>query len=283
MKYILTFLIATFSITTLMAKTQFSIVKTGYADSFDVLSRESGEFKKLRFNHSAFVIKHDSKVLIFETGIGENIDEEFKHNMPFWAKPFFDYTFTKSLKSQIGDLKIDAIYLSHAHWDHAGGLTDDLGQRPTISVEEFRELDKGTLVKHRTFPIHFKNNTPKSFKWKNKKYLEFDKYYDPYGDGKIIFVPLPGHSFGSIGLIINGINKKFFFVGDSIWVEKQLDRVNHKFYISSTLVDRNKEVLTETLKKIKIMRDKYGYYIIPTHDSEAQDKLKYFPKWNIVE
>ena len=279
MKYLLTLIITSLSITHVIGQTQFSIVKTGYADSFDFLSRESGDFKKLRFNHSAFVIKHNSKVMLFETGIGKNIDQEFRESMPFWAKPFFEYTLTNSLKSQIGNMKIDSIYLSHAHWDHAGGLTDNLGQRPTISKEEFQELDKNKLVHHRTFPIHFKNSRPKSFKWTHKPFLEFNKYFDPFGDGVIIFVPLPGHSFGSIGLILNGEEQKYFFVGDAIWVEKQLDGLNHKFCISSSIVDRNKEVLTSTLIKIKAMRDEHGYSIIPTHDSEIQDKIEYFPKW----
>lgn len=279
MKHLLVFIITSFFTTSVIAETQFSIIKTGYADSFDFLSRENGDFKKLRFNHSAFVIKHNSKTMIFETGIGEHIDQEFQDSMPFWAKPFFKYTFTGSLKSQIGNIKIDSIYLSHVHWDHAGGLTDNLGQRPTVSNEEFKELDSEKIVNHRTFSVHFKNSQPKSFKWVNKPFLEFNRYFDPYGDGKIIFVPLPGHSFGSIGLVLNGETKKYFFFGDAVWVEKQLDELEHKFCVSSSIVDRDKKVLKNTLIKIKKMRDKHGFSIIPTHDSVVQDKIKYFPKW----
>lgn len=268
-----------FNINLSLAQTSFSIVNTGYADSFDFLSRENGNFVKRKFNHSAFVIKHNGKTILFETGIGENIDSEFNESMPFWARPLFHYNYVRSLKSQIGDIKYDFIFLSHVHWDHAGGLTDNLGTRPSIPKEELEELDKETLKVHRTFPIHFKNSKPKIFKWKKEKYLSFNKYFDPFDDGKLIIVPLPGHSFGSVGIIINGSQGKYFFVGDAVWVEEQIDTISHKFCVSSSIVDRNKKTLTKSIKLIKEMKEKYGFMVIPTHDSGVQNKLGYFPKW----
>lgn len=258
---------------------EFAIVKTGHSDSFDFLSRAGGNFKKRTFNHSAFLIKHKDKLIAFDTAIGSQIEQEYAKAMPFWTKLFFSFEYTKGLKFFIEGTTIDKIYLSHVHWDHAGGLTDNLGPPPIIAPEELKELKDKYFISHATLRAHFKDHKPTSFEWKNEPFLNFKKHYDPFGDGKIIFVHLPGHSFGSMGMILNGDKDKYFFVGDAIWVEKQLEKPDHKFYLSSCIVDRNREQTMESIKKIKTMRDKHGFTIIPTHDSERQDPLGYFPQW----
>ncbi|EQC51702.1 MBL fold metallo-hydrolase [Bacteriovorax sp. DB6_IX] len=266
-----------------MSQTAFTIVNTGYADALDILSIEGGEFKKIRFNHAAFIIKHNNKTILFETGIGSKIQDEFDESMPLWAKPAFNFKYVKSLKKQLPNFHYDKILLSHAHWDHAAGLTDGLGTTPTISPEEHLELHPEHIAHHRTFPIHFKDNAPDKFKWTQSPYLHFKKHYDLFGDNKVILVPIPGHSFGSIGLIINGQKEKAFFVGDALWMEKQLDSLAHKACLASAIVDRDKKELSATIRKIKIMRDKYKYKIIPTHDASVHDKFKYFPEWTLMD
>ncbi|MDD0852035.1 MBL fold metallo-hydrolase [Halobacteriovorax sp. GB3] len=278
MKTILIFFIAIFCFHS-SAKTSFTIINTGHAESLEMISISDGNFKKVRFNHAAFVIKHKEKTILFETGIGSNIHKEFKESMPFWARPIFHFTFIEGIKSQAPQLIYDHIILSHAHWDHAGGLTDNLGRRPLIGPDEIKEIQGNHIVHHRTFPIHFKDNHPISFQWTEKQYLEFEKHYDLFGDGVVILVPLPGHSYGSIGLILNGKKEKVFFVGDAIWLEKQLDLISHKALIPSYLVDRDKNKLTTSLEKIKRLRDKYKFRVVPTHDSKVHDTIGYYPLW----
>jgi len=263
----------------ILAKTQFTIVNTGHADSYDFLARECGDFVKRKFNHAAFVFKHKGKTFAFDTGIGANIENEFSESMPFWAKPFFGFESGSSLKQQLPNQSYDYIFLSHAHWDHTGGLTDKLDGPLYLPEEELKEISNEHRVDYRTFPIHLKDVRPKVFKWTNKKFLNFEKHYDPFGDKKFVFVHLPGHSFGSIGLLVTIDEHKLFFVGDAVWTVKQLDDIDHKFFLASKIVDRDKEVLKESMKKIKYIQDSLGYQIIPTHDAEAHDKLGYFPKW----
>jgi glyoxylase-like metal-dependent hydrolase (beta-lactamase superfamily II) len=264
---------------TALAKTKFSIVLTGSAQSLEGLSLENGSFfESLDFNHSAFLLENNGKYILFEGGIGKQIDEQFSKDMPLWAQPFFSYDKHIPLVDQLSsNIKISEIYLSHVHWDHAGAL-QDLGQIPTfIDGKEKKEFE--LLIPSRTFMSQFANRSLKDIKWTNQSYLGFEKYYDLFGDKTAVLVPQPGHSFGSVALIIDNGNKKYFFVGDTIWSNRQLVDTSHKGCIASKMVDRNREVLEKSIKEIKDFRERHKAIIIPTHDKDIQDKLGYFPKW----
>lgn len=275
-----------FTLTTLLiiqinifASTKFSIINTGHAESYDFLARECGDFERRIFNHAAIIITHKNKTILFDTGIGKNIDAEFEESMPFWAKPFFNYTYIASVKEQLPYQKYDYIFLSHAHWDHTGGLNENLNGPIMLPKEEKDEISDKHRVAHRTFKTHIDKKRFHEFQWKHEKYLNFDKYYAPFNDKSVVFVHLPGHSMGSIGLILNSNKEKFFFVGDAVWTEEQLNKEQHKFYLSSQIVDRDRKQVLESMKKIKYMRDQLNYKIIPTHDEVVQRQFGYYPKW----
>lgn len=275
-KYILALalvLVATYS-----TALEYTIVKTGSAVSLEGLVYEQGSyFKKMPINHSAFLIQHKGNIVAFEMGLSSHIDEEFSSEMPFWAKPIFGYKKGRSLFQQIKkEHSPTKVFLSHTHWDHASGLRDYKDINFYIAKEEAQELSE--LNEVRSFRSHFKDNHPIYFQWQNKKSYIFEKSYDVFGDGKVILVPLFGHTHGSSGLILDG-EEKIFLVGDAIWTTRQLDPVVSKSYIGSALVDTDKKEALETISKIQEMK-RLGFKIIPTHDYYTQEKIGYYPKWN---
>ncbi|RZF21624.1 MULTISPECIES: MBL fold metallo-hydrolase [Halobacteriovorax] len=257
---------------------RFSIIKTGTAKSLEGLIYEEGSlFKTMMVNHAGFLIQHQGKTILFETGLGEEVDYQFKNDMSWWAKPLFAYKKEQSIKKQLNNkYTIESIILSHAHWDHASGLRDFPNAKVIISKEEEHEVKHP--VANRTFPTQFKDVKTQSFQWKEESYLNFKKHYDYFGDGTLIFVPLFGHTHGSLGLILNSKDKKYFFVGDAIWTTRQLRPIQNKAAISSILVDTDKELTRKKIDEIKKMQDR-GFIIIPTHDYYLHNKLGLFPKW----
>ncbi|WP_412463270.1 MBL fold metallo-hydrolase [Halobacteriovorax sp. RT-2-6] len=280
MKYFFTVLLA-LNILAASEAPRFSIIQTGTAKTLEALIYEEGSlFKTMMVNHAGFLIENKGKYILFETGLGDDVHDQFALDMSWWAKPIFAYHKLDSIKDQIKDhYKIENIILSHAHWDHASGLIDYPEITTLVSEEEMHEVIHPTP--NRTFPSQFKNIKTKAFKWKEEEYLSFHKYYDVFGDRNVIIVPLFGHTHGSLGIILNNAKdgKKYFFVGDAIWTTRQLSPLQNKPYLSSKLVDTDKAMARKKIEIVKLMQQK-GYIIVPTHDFYVHESLGYYPKWN---
>ncbi len=48
--------------------------------------------------------------------------------------------------------------------------------------------------------------------------MGFDESLDLFGDGRLVLVPLPGHTPGSVGLFVTlDSGRRLFFSGDTSW------------------------------------------------------------------
>lgn len=259
---------------------RWSIIKTADTESLDGLVRSGGDFFALRpIHHAAFLIEHGSQHFLFDTGLGERIDQQFSREMPWYLQGLFQYQYQASVKAQLpADYAVDFMVLSHVHWDHGGGLLDYPRIPVWIDQGEFQELehrDNG-----RTFAAQFEGveDRLEPIAWQVSPYLVFDRHRDIFGDQSAVLVPLPGHSFGSVGLILNQGAQKFFLVGDAVWAHEQVQSLEPKFWFASGLVDREPDALMQSLRKIRTLQD-LGYVIVPTHDAGVQQQLGLYPHW----
>ena len=105
---------------------RFSIIKTGEVQTREGLAVAGGSLaKQVMLNHVAILIERDNERVLFDTGLGERIDQQFVDDMPWWGKMFFKYNRLKSARQQMLDAGLpppSRIVLSHGHWDHASGV-----------------------------------------------------------------------------------------------------------------------------------------------------------------
>ena len=262
--------------TTYANEVSFKIYRTGEAHTKEAAIMEGGSLSKdVTPVHSAVLIQHGDKYILFDTGLGSQIDQQFK-DMPAFARPFFAYQKIKPAKEQIPEdiqKHIEKIFLSHSHWDHASGISDFPAICVATNEGELEVIKKmNTLT---TFPSQF-NYQPTycNYNWENKPIHGFDKSFDIFQDGSAILVPLPGHTKGSVGLFLKSRGKEYFFVGDLTWSRKALLAGKHKFYVASKIVDENREELLKTLEKVrKLAAENKDLIIVPAHDLEAQEGL----------
>jgi glyoxylase-like metal-dependent hydrolase (beta-lactamase superfamily II) len=104
---------------------------------------------------------------------------------------------------------------------------------------------------------------------------------DLYQDGKVVLVPLPGHTPGSVGLFfMSDFGAVYFFIGDVAWTVSALHQGKPKFWAAGKLVDGEARQTQTSLKKVRaLMQSEPNLVVIPAHDSAVQNGLGYFPSW----
>ncbi|TGN10927.1 MBL fold metallo-hydrolase [Leptospira ilyithenensis] len=265
-------------------KLRFTIIKTGEAITSEAFVVEGGNpFQKGRISHSAILIEHSKDRFLFDTGLGTHVAEEFAEHSLFLRilmkfknhNPAVQQLFRQNIPLET----IKTAFLSHLHWDHASGIKDFPNTEFITTKEEYHSaFEKSGYIKRQ-----FDGD---SIRW---KFLEFDSIpyenfttsKDWFGDGSVIFVPMAGHSAGSLGMFLNFPDgRRYFFTGDTTWSEKGFLFPAHRPRGSRSIVDKDPEDLGKELTKVhRLLKTYPNLKLIPAHDLGVQEKLGLFPNW----
>src|SRR5262249_5058092 len=128
--------------------------------------------------------------------------------------------------------EVTLVLLTHAHWDHAGGLA----QLPNARV---LTGDGWILQEHSmrelAMPQHFAHARVEPLKFDGPEYDGFAASHDVFGDGSIVAVPTPGHTAGSTSWFVNSAGgKRWLFIGDAAWVKEGFAEPALKGRLAST-------------------------------------------------
>jgi glyoxylase-like metal-dependent hydrolase (beta-lactamase superfamily II) len=163
------------------------------------------------------------------------------------------------------------IILSHAHVDHAGGLTDLPGAPVLLPREEsaFFVSASGTVD---VVPAHREALVGRTHEliFAARPYENFASSYDVFGDGSIVVVPLSGHTPGSVGTFVNvSPQKRFFHVGDAVNVLEAVERrVTKSIVMTST--DHDKPRADAVVAQLAQLHEHSpSIVILPAHDRAA--------------
>jgi N-acyl homoserine lactone hydrolase len=165
------------------------------------------------------------------------------------------------------------IVLSHIHADHAGGVMD-LPKTPVVlSPEEVafieREKDKGGFDVVRAHAIEIAGRK-KPIQWKPTPYENFDLSADYYGDGSVVFVPLSGHTPGSIGTFVNrSPHERFFHIGDAVNTLEALEKRRGKSIVIQ-ITDHDGAQADAVVAKLNQLHEQDPALVfLPAHDRKA--------------
>jgi glyoxylase-like metal-dependent hydrolase (beta-lactamase superfamily II) len=265
-----------------------SIVKTAESKTLEAFFYSGGSWTASRVGaHSAVLVRHPQVAFLFDTGLGNNVDEQFKESMPFWLKPFMAYDKLGSAQVLLADeakkSPIRTIILSHLHWDHASGIKDFPGVEVWTTKEEYAWAMGADAPEGPYIQSQYSGN---DIKWRfiqfeNVPYENFEQSLDVFRDGSVVLVPLPGHTLGAIGMFVNlRSGKRLFIIGDTTWALEGARLPAHKFWISSLLVDHDKGKTEQAILKVHHLMQEYpDMVIVPTHDNKAQGAVGFFPEF----
>jgi len=168
---------------------------------------------------------------------------------------------------------VDTAILSHLHQDHIGGLADLAGADLLVSAAEWAELSKpgpelrGFLRNHIQLP---------GLRWRqvslepagDSSLAPFTESLDVMGDGSLTLLPTPGHTAGSVSLLVRrSARPPLLLAGDLTYGAELLER-------GKLPGVGNRRRLAESIRKVLALEHLLpGLVVLPAHDPAAARRL----------
>jgi glyoxylase-like metal-dependent hydrolase (beta-lactamase superfamily II) len=223
--------------------------------------------------HAAFVVKHPRATFLIDAGLSARSRDDLAR-FSIVDRAVFEYAEEGSLGQllQSIDAAPDFVIVTHAHWDHTGGLVDLRSPRVMLGPGEAEFVKAFPKNKPPTvMPDHLASARLESFAWDGGAIENFEQSHDLFGDGSVTLVPLPGHTPGSIGVLLDSVRgQRLLFVGDAAWSIRGVELPSHKSAPLSDLADHDPKTLSDTLWRLHHLHEHDpSLLIVPTHDGEA--------------
>ncbi len=164
------------------------------------------------------------------------------------------------------------VVLSHLHLDHVGGLADLRHARIVVDEAEWRQLERrrpemrGYLRRHIDVP---------GLRWERIGFsateetdlAPFTTRHDLVGDGSLVLIPTPGHTAGSLSMVVRGAGGALLLVGDLAYDASSMDRG-----VVPGVGDRA-QIRISTQRVLELATRLGGAAILPAHDPTTAGRL----------
>ena len=233
---------------------------------------------------NVYVIEHANGLVLFDTGqdrASVTDDAYFPGGVTgflYDRLARFQIGEDESLTAQLASLgyapgDVDTAVLSHLHEDHMGGLRELNGADLLVSVAEWGELSKlapeprGFLRKHIQIPglrwhqVMFEPTTDPAV-------APFTESLDVMGDGSLLLLPAPGHTAGSMAMLVRRRRRPpLLLVGDLTYGADLLERRQIPG------VGSRRRLLETTDKVLALKEQMPDLVVLPAHDPTAAKRL----------
>jgi N-acyl homoserine lactone hydrolase len=233
---------------------------------------------------NVYVIEHAKGLILFDTGQDRaSVTDEAYFPGGFTGLIYdrlarFDIGEQDTLTAQLATLgytppDVGTAIVSHLHEDHIGGLGELKAADLLVSAAEWAQLSKaapeprGFLRKHIQIPglkWHHITMEPAN----DPSLAPFTESLDVMGDGSLVLLATPGHTEGSISLLIRrGTRPPLLLVGDLTYGAELLER-------RQVPGVGNRRRLAETTGKVLALKKQMpGLVVLPAHDPTAAGRL----------
>jgi N-acyl homoserine lactone hydrolase len=233
---------------------------------------------------NVYVIEHANGLLLFDTGQ----DRASVTDEAYFPSGLTGVLYDRLARFHIGEQEtltaqlatlgyapadVDTAILSHLHQDHMGGLPELGGADLLVAAAEWAELSKpapeprGFLRAHIQLP---------GLRWhqisleptEDPALAPFTRSLDVMGDGSLVLLPTPGHTPGSLSLLIRRQTRSpLLLVGDLTYEAELLERRQLPG------VGRRSQLANTTNQVLALRERMPDLAILPAHDPTAAQRL----------
>ncbi|MEX3008700.1 N-acyl homoserine lactonase family protein [Hoeflea sp. TYP-13] len=242
----------------------------------------SRSWVKLPINY--FLIDHRDGPILFDTGIDPAIVTNPGYISQwigrFLLQRIFRWHITEEdrldhclKRLSIDPKNIKTAVISHLHFDHVGGISHIPQADILVSEQEWVQLSEPRPEREWILREHIK--IPGA-KWRpirfqpsfDPLFADFEGTFDVAGDGSMLLLPTPGHTPGSLSMLIRQDGwKPILLVGDVTYEAQLLER--NQFPGTGDVV-----ALRKTYNKIRrLCKSLPGLVVVPSHDFGANDSI----------
>jgi N-acyl homoserine lactone hydrolase len=235
---------------------------------------------------NVFVIKHRDGVVLFDTGLDPAIasDPNYVDSAigRFFMRRVFrltigpDDTVAKNLnRLNLRTEDVNTVVVSHLHFDHIGGIADVPQAELLVSRDEWQQLSEPHPDHDYFFREHIQlpgaKWQPIDFKpTKDPLLVPFGGCYDVMGDGTLMLLPTPGHTAGSLSMLVRADDRPpLLLIGDLSYAVELLMRDQ----LPGIYADKSQ--LHASFKKVRDLKAQLpDLVILGSHDPAAADLLQ---------
>ncbi|MFK7940651.1 MAG: N-acyl homoserine lactonase family protein [Roseovarius sp.] len=232
----------------------------------------------------AFVIAHRDGLVLFDTGIDPAIvfDKSYIKQAigRFLLKRIFRFHLKASdridhalARAGVAARDVSTAIISHLHFDHVGGIAHIPQADLLVSAREWAMLSEPHPEREWILREHIEIPDAKwrqiTFQPSDDALFEgFEGIHDVAGDGSMILLPTPGHTAGSMSLLIRREGwDPILLVGDLTYEAALLEQD----IVPGT---GDKETLLASFAKVRALRRRLpGLVIVASHDVAAETAL----------
>jgi N-acyl homoserine lactone hydrolase len=233
---------------------------------------------------NAYLIEHRDGLVLFDTGQDRASVTDPAYfpgglsGMLYGRLAQFDIGAQQTLSSGLEQLghsvrDVRTAIISHLHQDHIGGLAELRDADIMVSRQEWSTLSsplpelRGLMRRHIDLPgLRWRRITPEPTD--DPALAPFRSAHDLFGDGSLVLLPTPGHTPGSISLLVRRPDlPPLLLVGDLSY-DAHLLEAGHVPGVG------NRRRLREVTAMVNQLSRHYpGLAVLPAHDPGAADRL----------